>query len=278
MALNQYKFLCIEKYKYLCAGLTFEHNDLRVLDSLLEAFDKQTGLVTYIIQSNTKYGYQFDLEIFGPQYIIIVEKLLSQGKNLAVSYIGQKTNEIDLPPSVHLILQSPSMNIPQRIEIPLRYLLKGGPALKETYMVYLHVLEINNGKELVYYGITKRGWMKRLIEHLKLAMKKQTDRKFPKILGEAINGRYSVVGVGQGHKDLEEKQLTASYHVICAAGRSKENAFQIESYLIGKYGLSKEGGLNMIGGCKAIINDFQKSNYLGKNISQSLNEFGKPGK
>ena len=24
MALNQYKFLCIEKYKYLCAGLTFE--------------------------------------------------------------------------------------------------------------------------------------------------------------------------------------------------------------------------------------------------------------
>ncbi|MGX5858281.1 hypothetical protein ACWKW6_31785 [Dyadobacter jiangsuensis] len=275
MALNQYNYLCIEKYKFLCAGLTFEHDDLRVLDAQLEMFDKKTGIVTYIIQSNIKHGYQYDLEIFGPQYIVKVEKYLKEGKNLAVSYVGQQMNQIDLPPSVHFILHSPSMDIPQRVEIPLRYLVKGGPSLRGTFMVYLHVLQINNEKELVYYGITRRGWMKRLIEHLKLAMKKQTERKFPKALGDAISGRYSVIGLGHGRVELEEKQLTASYHVVCAAGRSKDNAFQIESYLIGKYGLSKESGLNMIGGHKAIMEDLGKSHYLDKDISQTSSKSDK---
>lgn len=243
-----YRHLCIEKYKYLCDGLTFEDRDLRVLDGLLESFDKETGLVTYIADCNDRYGYEYNLDISGPQYIIIVDKFLSKERELALSSIGQKLDAIDLPPAVHLNLQSPTMNIPQRVEIPLRYLVKGGPSLDGTFMVYLHALEINDKETFSYYGVTKRGWMKRFIEHLKLGVKKRSHRRFSKMLGDGVRGRYSKLGVGRQQKELEAKQLTGSYHVVCAAGRSRTNAYQIENYLIQKRSIASPLGLNMIRG------------------------------
>src|SRR3546814_1682751 len=57
----------------------------------------------------------------------------------------------DLPqvaPVVFFNLQSPTLDIPMRVEVPLRALLKGGRKLQGTYSVYLHALLTDVGEEL----------------------------------------------------------------------------------------------------------------------------------
>jgi hypothetical protein len=66
-------------------------------------------------------------------------------------------------------MHSPLLDIPMRLEIPLRAVIRGGPALYGTYSVYLHALLADDGTEFVYYGITKRGWNLRFAEHTKSA-------------------------------------------------------------------------------------------------------------
>jgi len=243
---RKFKIVNKNNWNYLCEGLTYNDGDIAVLDDVLNAFDEKSGVVTRIANNDKAQGYESTLSFTGPQILVVLDKYLTpEGKILCTATIMNHLKAIDLPPLLMLNLQSPSMDIPQRIEIPLRYIIKGGPALDGTHMVYLHALEIDEQETFVYYGITKRGWMKRFLEHAKLAMKGTSKRKFPSLMGKGMRVRmdeiFMKIKPGKG-------KLTGSYHVVCAAGRTAKNAEQIEKYLIDKHSLQKDTGLNMISG------------------------------
>ena len=232
-----------DNFRYLCQGLTFDLHDMQVIDEVLTGLNDKNSLIEKIITHNETLGAESTLPADnGGQIIVIFDKYFTSGKLSATATVTQGKEHTGLPPALHINLHSPALDIPQRIEIPLRYLLKGMTPLIGTYMVYLHALEINNKETSVYYGITKRGWMKRFNEHVRLAVKVKSDRKFPKLLGESIEARI----IELLSDTNTNKRLTGSYHVVCAAGRSKKNASEIEQYLITKRNLSEKEGLNMI--------------------------------
>src|SRR3546814_13956916 len=96
-------------------------------------------------------------------------------------------------PVVFFNLQSPTLDIPMRVEVPLRALLKGGRKLQGTYSVYLHALLTDVGEEFVYYGITKRGWNTRFSEHVNSSIRNGSQRLFPRKLEELIDARAAEV-------------------------------------------------------------------------------------
>ncbi|PZR29156.1 MAG: hypothetical protein DI535_03845 [Citrobacter freundii] len=237
-----FKYLNEANFSYLCQGLTLDISDMGLIDQSLEQMNKQLGLLDRIVAHNVQHGADSSLDVDGPQIIIKFDKYLKDGKPLSTVVIGKQLNEPGLPPMVHINLHSPSLNIPQRVEIPLRYLINGMPPLVGTYMVYLHALIIDDKETFVYYGITKRGWMKRFQEHMKLAMK-GTHRRFPQLLGDSIKARRDqLLGLNGNPQHI----LTGTYHVVCAAGRTKADAFAIERYLIDKRSINLPVGLNMI--------------------------------
>jgi len=250
MNTNPTEFRCLHtsNFQYLCAGLTLDEDDMKVLDATLSAFEEKTGIVKYISLKYKDGGYDSELSFKGPQYIFYLDKMKVDIKKLCTVTVGQnlKPNAINLPPLLLINLFSPGLQIHQRIEIPIRYLIKDSGDLKGTHMVYLHALEIDNKENFSYYGITKRGWMKRFIEHVKLAMK-GNPRKFPQLFGTAIKNQFKYL---QSGIEPASPRLTGSYHVVCAAGRTSKDAHKIESYLINKRSLHDEFGLNMIKGIK----------------------------
>lgn len=237
------KVLNEQNFQYLCQGLTLDLHDMQVIDQVLLKLNSKNGLVNKIITHNETQGSESTLDTDGPQIIVMFDKYLVSSKPLTTATVMQENDNSGLPPMLHINLHSPTLNIPQGVEIPLRYVLNGMIPLDGTYMVYLHALEINNKEIFVYYGVTKRGWMKRFNEHTRLAVKGKSHRKFPKLLGESIEARIHQLLRGT---NATNNILTGSYHVVCAAGRTKQNAFEIEKYLINKRSLSEKKGLNMI--------------------------------
>src|SRR3546814_14955493 len=91
-----------------------------------------------------------------------------------------------------------------RVEVPLRALLKGGRKLQGTYSVYLHALLTDVGEELVYYGITKRGWNTRFSEHVNSSIRNGSQRLFPRKLEHLIDARPAEVsGLPDGRPTLD---------------------------------------------------------------------------
>ena len=236
-----------ENFRYLCQGLTLDLHDMQVIDQVLLGLNSQNGLVSKIITHNEIQGSESILDNDGPQIIVDCDKCRISGKPLTIATVLMKKDSIGLPPMLHINLHSPTLDIPQRIEIPLRYILNGMEPLEGTYMVYLHALQMNNKETFIYYGVTKRGWMKRFNEHTRLAVKGKLHRKFPKLLGESIESRIYELLHGADSNSVNNI-LTGSHHVVCAAGRTKQNAFEIEKCLIHKRSLSVTEGLNMISG------------------------------
>ncbi|WP_461791561.1 hypothetical protein [Pedobacter sp.] len=237
-----FKYLNQENFRYLCKDLTLAISDMEMIDQSLQQLNGQMGLLDQIVSHNVSHGANSTLEVDGAQIIMKFDKYLKDGRPFSTFTVGRKLDDLGLPPMMHINLHSPALNIPQRVEIPIRYLLKGLPPLTATYMVYLHALIIDEGETFVYYGVTKRGWMRRFQEHVKLAMR-GTHRRFPKLLGESIKARRAqVLGLNDDHQHI----LTGSYHVVCAAGRTRVDAFEIERYLIGKHSIGRQLGLNMI--------------------------------
>ena len=162
-------------------------------------------------------------------------------------------------------MQSVALDIPQRVEVPLRYVLKGLPNLEPTYMVYLHVLRMDDGQNLVYYGITRRGWMRRFNEHISSAMKDDSPLLFHRTLREGCNGRLQQIQIAllPNHQSLPARALVGSHHVLCSAGLTEEQALEMEEYLVEKYSFGKPQGLNMIPGGKAGVRYLHKLKVLG---------------
>jgi len=239
-------FVNISNFRYLCDAFTFTEKDVQVLDSTLAKYDEKTGLLEQMVDFARANSFKNIMNFTGPQLHVYMDIYLNKenGSELSTTTLGIAKNSLDLPPLLMLNLHSPSMNVPQRIEIPLRYVLKGLPPLGGTHMVYLHAIEINDKEKYIYYGRTKRGWMKRFNEHVKLAMK-GSNRKFPALFGEAMRNRYLQLE-GQLNVGGKGPIYTGSHHVVCGAGYSLEDAKAAERYLIDKRSLSKDNGLNMV--------------------------------
>lgn len=210
-------------FDYLCKGITLDSNDAGVFDNVFSALDKYSGIVSRIVENNRIYRAQGDMEFTGGQLMIFIDKYRSEEKKLSTSTVVKNLAKPNDPPAVYINLHSPTLDIPQRLEIPLRYLVHGMPDLKGTYMVYLHALEIDNGDTFSYYGITKRGWMKRFQEHMILAMKGSSDQLFQKLLSQAIGARSLSLRFSNFEESIMRQQLTVSYHVVRAAGRTIAN-------------------------------------------------------
>lgn len=231
-------------YKYLCEGLTYEPNDWKVLDHLLTEFNRRDGIIDQIVRANQNEGFSHQFDVAGPQLTFSMDTYSRPGGgSLSTADVGIYKPVSNVQPQLHLTLQSPSLDVPQRIEMPLKYILKGLPPLRGTHMVYLHAIGVSDGSKHVYYGRTRRGWMKRFNEHVKLAMK-GSSRKFPDLYGKAIAARYDqLFGRTAGENPLV---YNGSNHVICGAGMDKESAIAAERYLIKKYSLGVANGLNMV--------------------------------
>jgi hypothetical protein len=275
--MKKYKFLDERKFRFLCQGLTLTSKSMDVLDHALINLDKTIGIPTKIITHNQKNGFGPPPPFTGQQVIIDLYGLYSTEKGkIFIAEVNEHKEIINIAPALHINLHSPYLDIPQRVEIPLRYILKGLPNFDNTYMVYLHVIKMEDGKDYVYYGITKRGWMKRFNEHMSSALQDRSPLLFHRTLREGILGRLTQINgktsLATDTGENVEKILVGNHHVICAAGLTEEQALELEEYLVDKYSFSHSIGLNMIPGGKAGISYLHKLNALRDDVAILVDE------
>lgn len=265
--MKKFKFLDERKFRFICQGLTLDSKDMGVLDHALAGLDRIKGIPSKILQHNQKCGFWPPPIFKGPQVIVSLDKTYSpKNGKLTAAPVAEHKDIVDMAPALHINLRSPSLDIPQRVEIPLRFVMKGLPKIESTYMVYLHALQMEDDATFVYYGITKRGWMKRFNEHMSNALRKHSRLLFPETLREGIMGRMiqlhgpEVVDIGSD--PAPKKIMVGNYHVVCAAGLDEHQAMATEEYLVEKYSFGLPTGLNMIPGGKAGIAYLHRLNVL----------------
>lgn len=248
------KFVSEPDLQYLMASLSI---DLRrcadVLDRVLRSFNKQSGIPDKIVAWNSRGGNFHEPLVFPDRGRFIVELTQSLTRDKQVLWTAallEKKNEKERAPVLFIRMHSPSLDIPMRVEIPLRAVMKGGAALRGTYCVYLHALLASDKSEFVYYGITKRGWNIRFAEHTKAAVAEKSHRLFPKKLNELIDARAKHLS---GSGDTNKPHLVGIISALTSVGLSKDAAMDAEEYLVEKYSLasSHPQGLNMIPGGRA---------------------------
>ena len=260
--MRRYRFLDERKFRFLCEGLSLGTRALEVLDAGLVGLDEKNGTPSKILAHNQRVGFGPPPSLAGPQIVITLEARRSRqtGQTLTSAAVASDTGNIGVSPALHINLQSVALDIPQRVEIPLRYILKGLPDIESTFMVYLHVLRMEDGQNLVYYGITRRGWMKRFNEHISKALTDDSPLLFHRTMREGILGRLQQLRppTTPSEKISPAKVMAGNHHVVCGAGLTEEQAHQTEEYLVEKYSFGKPDGLNMIPGGKAGIRYLHK--------------------
>jgi hypothetical protein len=252
---KDYGYVSLPDMQYLLVALAINVKRCAdVLDGVLTAFNQKMGIPDQIVAWNVKGGNATGPLSFPDRGRFIVEltqSLQSGGQELWTAALLEKHNETEKAPVVFIRMHSPSLDIPMRLEIPLRALMKGGPPLEGTYCVYLHALLVDDGTEFVYYGITKRGWNLRFAEHTRAAVAEKSRRLFSRKLNELIEARAAkIIGKTDGRP-----KLAAIVSSRPGVGLSKDSAMDIEEYLVEKYSLSSlhPRGLNMIPGGRAGI-------------------------
>lgn len=252
---DNYSYVNRPDMQYLLTGLAINVKRCTdVLDGVLIGFNEKMGIPDQIVAWNTKGGNTTGPLSFpdhGRFIIELTQSLRSDGRELWTAALLEKHDEKEKAPIVFIRMHSPSLNIPIRLEIPMRALMKGGPSLEGTYCVYLHALLADDGTEFVYYGITKRGWSLRFAEHTRAAVAEKSRRLFSRKLNELIEARAAqITGKIEGRP-----KLAAIVSSLPSVGLSKDAAMDIEEYLVEKYSLSSTHprGLNMIPGGRAGI-------------------------
>lgn len=159
---------------HLSRGLTFDPlRSAEVLDDALCALDEKTGHVSQV-QAWVRGGglHNGECPTLPTSHIVVdvSEATNAKRKIIHAAAILSVEKEAGIAPVVFLSMVSPVLDIGMRGEVPLRAVLRGNPPLENTYLVYLHVLLTSEGKDFVYYGITKRGWNLRFNEHTRSAV------------------------------------------------------------------------------------------------------------
>jgi hypothetical protein len=250
----------------LCEGITLDSKDMEVLDTALIGLDTKKRIPSRIINHNQRHGFGQPPRFAGNNIIVTLEKRRTKdSKELRLARVAQDRTGSGATPALHINLRSWALDIPQRIELSLRFVLKGLPAIEPTYAVYLHVLRMEDGQNLLYYGITRRGWMKRFSEHIQRAMHEESPLLFHRMLREGSGGRMRQI-TGTVHAEEAAKSspcvLVGTHHVLCAAGLTAEQALDTEEHLVEKYSFGKPLGLNMIPGGKAGVAYLHKLSVL----------------
>jgi hypothetical protein len=259
------KYVNLPNAKYLTKGLTFNvQRCAEVLDASLIGLNEKTQIPDFIVSWNGQNPSVRAPLAFPDRGRIILEicqSLTKQGP-LFCAFVLEATKEKETAPIVHLKMHSPSLDIPMRVEIPLRALINGGPRLEGSYAVYLHALLSEDGQEFVYYGVTKRGWNNRFTEHLESALGEESRRLFPAKLKELMVSRAEHI---RG-ENRTTPMLTGVVSSICAVGLDEDSAMDAEEYLVDKYSLSSkhQKGLNMIPGGREGIRALRRLSIVGE--------------
>jgi hypothetical protein len=247
---RSFKYVSLPDMYHLMEGLTFKVTACAdVLDSALAHFNEKSRIPDRICSWNKE-----DPLLRGPlsfpgrgRIIVDITQRFSRDKGLLyLAQIIEAKDEKESAPVVFFSMHSPSLDIPMRTEVPLRALLKGGKPLAGSYSVYLHALICDDGKDFVYYGITKRGWSKRFNEHTTAAVKDGSRRLFPRKMNELIEARVAQLT----GKTNTQPMLAGIISSVGAIGLDEDAAMDTEEYLVDKYSLSSkhDNGLNMIPG------------------------------
>ena len=249
---------------HLSRGLTF--NPLRsaeVLDDALAALDKKNGYVSdvqaWVRAGGLQNGPCPTLQS-GRIVADVNETMNAERKVLHAAAILNVEREAGIAPAVFLSMVSPTLGVGMRLELPMRAVLKDNPPLEGTYTVYLHVLMTSEGRDLVYYGITKRGWSLRFQEHTRSAIVRKSHRLFARTLRTLTAARaQELYGVAD-----ERPKLRGLITTICATGLSRREALDVEEAMVEKYSLASKhpNGLNMIPGGAAGVRDAHR--YKGR--------------
>jgi hypothetical protein len=246
---KRFQYVSLRGMHHLMEGLSFKvPRCAEALDEVLVQLNRQTGIPDRIVRWNARGWHArrlLTLPGHGRIIVDITETFSPERGKLLMAQAVEKKDEKEHQPVVFLSMRSPSLDIPMRVEIPLRALIKGGPDLSGTYSVYLHAVLCDDGEEFVYYGITKRGWNLRFAEHTKTAAV-GSRRLFPQKLAALIEAR---AAERAGQTDQRAK-LAGIVTAICAIGLDEDMALDVEEYLVDKYSLAAEhpNGLNMIPG------------------------------
>jgi|SRR5215217_5548249 len=245
-------YVDLSALRYLAKGLTFdEMRCAEVLDSALVDLNRLNGFPNEMSAWVQAGGLSAGPGPYEGRKRIVIEIHENQnrdGRKLHMA-VAKEIDEPQRAPAVFLIMHSPTLNVPMRVEIPLRALMKGGPALDNTYTVYLHALITDQGQEWVYYGITRRGWSIRFNEHTRAAVARKSQRLLARTLDSLIDARVAQLsGAGDG-----QPALAGIVTVLCSVGQSHEAALKSEEYLVDKYSLAGKSpfGMNMIPGGRA---------------------------
>lgn len=254
-----FRYVDAANLRHLLEGLTFNvTRSAEVLDTALVALNKATRIPDKIFAWNRRGGHLSSPLLFPNHGRIVIEivQAIDPKKGLVHSaLVLEKKDEKETAPIALFRMQSLSLDIPMRVEFPPRALVKGGMKLKGSYLVYLHALISDDSQDFVCYGITKRGWNVRFLEHTKNSLK-DTRRLFPLKFNELIQAR---VAESMGQADARPK-LAGIVSSVCAVGLDEDAALDTEEYLVDKYSLSSKHprGLNMIPGGREGIRSLHK--------------------
>jgi len=259
-----FRYVNLQNMEYLLRGLTFDVlRCAEVLDSTFIGLNEKTQIPDNIVSWN-RQNPSFRGPLAFPnrgRIIVKMTQMLDAQGPLVTSIVLEAKEEKETAPVVHFEMRLPTLNIPMRVEIPLRALVNGSPRLEGTYTVYLHTLLCDDGQEFVYYGITKRGWNKRFTEHLESALDEGARRMFPVKLKELMSCRGEHIR-GESRTNPMLAGLVSS---ICSIGLNEDSAMDAEEYLVDKYSLSSKhsNGLNMIPGGREGIRVLRKLSLGG---------------
>ncbi len=235
---------------HLSRGLTFDPlRSAKVLDDALCALDKNSGYVSQVqawVRGGGLHNGECPTLPTGRIVVEVTEAMNAERKIIHAAAILNVEKEAGIAPVVFLSMMSPVLDFGMRVEVPLRTVLQSNQPLENTYMVYLHVLLTSEGKKLVYYGITKRGWNLRFNEHARSAVAQMSRRLFARTLRNLITARAEeLYGVPDGKPKLHGLITT-----IIATGLYHGEALDVEEAMVEKYSLASKhpNGLNMIPG------------------------------
>lgn len=245
------KFVSLPALHHFTQGLTIRVNRCsECIDACLVRLNEKTSIPERIVTWNSTHPHRrrrLEFPELGRIIVEVNETIDRHGEQLSAAELREDWSDNHRSPALFINLNSPLLDIPMRVEIPLRAILKGAIDQRDNYVVYLHSLKTDAG-DFVYYGITKRGWNTRLAEHMRSMGDEAQRRLFPSKLRDLIRRR---IERRFGSAD-DGPQLTGVITSLCAVGLDEEAAMDVEEYLVAKYSLASDHpfGLNMIPGGK----------------------------
>jgi len=236
--------------RHLSQGLTFDIDRCaEMLDDALVSLNAKTGLPDQLVAwigAGAHVSGPCPYDGLGRIIIDVTQTTDVKGRSGYFAMVLRNTAERETAPMVWLSMHSPTLDIPMRVELPLRAVIVGNAPLEGLYTLYLHALLTDRGETYTYYGITKRGWSLRFNEHTRAAVAQKSKRLLAKTLNALIEARADEL---YGEPD-DRPSLAGLISSVCGVGLSREAALEAEERLVDKYSLSSKHpfGLNMIPG------------------------------